>query len=117
MLSPFDSLLWYRERVERLFGLRHRLEAYTPKAKRIFGYFAMPVLAGTRIVGLVDPARDGDALVARQVTLLDPGGLGARGARAGGRRGMGRVHAGHRRACRARVGRRGPGALPSGHQA
>ena len=72
MLSPFDSLLWYRERVERLFGLRHRLEAYTPKAKRIFGYFAMPVLAGTRIVGLVDPARDGDALVARQVTLLDP---------------------------------------------
>ena len=74
MLSPFDSLLWYRERVERLFGLRHRLEAYTPKAKRIFGYFAMPVLAGTRIVGLVDPARDGDALVARQVTLLDPGG-------------------------------------------
>ncbi len=72
MLSPFDSLLWYRERVERLFGLRHRLEAYTPKAKRIFGYFAMPVLAGTRIVGLVDPARVGDALVARQVTLLDP---------------------------------------------
>ena len=76
MLSPFDSLLWYRERLERLFGLRHRLEAYTPKAKRIFGYFAMPVLAGTRIVGLVDPARDGDALVARQVTLLDPTACG-----------------------------------------
>ena len=71
MLSPFDSLLWYRERVERLFGLRHRLEAYTPKAKRTFGYFAMPVLAGTRIVALVDPARDGDTLVARQVTLRD----------------------------------------------
>jgi hypothetical protein len=73
MLSPFDSLLWYRNRVERLFGLRHRLEAYTPKAKRTFGYFAMPVLAGTRFVALVDPARDGDALVAKQVTLLDPG--------------------------------------------
>jgi hypothetical protein len=72
MLSPFDSLLWYRDRVERLFGLRHRLEAYTPKAKRTFGYFAMPVLAGTRFVALVDPARDGDALVAKQVTLLDP---------------------------------------------
>ena len=80
MLSPFDSLLWYRDRVERLFGLRHRLEAYTPKAKRTFGYFAMPVLAGTRFVALVDPARDGDALVAKQVTLLDPGACAARGA-------------------------------------
>ena len=59
LLSPFDSLIWYRERVERLFGLRHRLEAYTPKAKRVYGYFAMPVLAGTRIVGLVDPGRQG----------------------------------------------------------
>jgi uncharacterized protein YcaQ len=72
LLSPFDSLLWYRERVERLFGLRHRLEAYTPKAKRTYGYFAMPVLAGTRIVGLVDPGRRGDVLVGKQVTLLDP---------------------------------------------
>jgi uncharacterized protein YcaQ len=73
LLSPFDSLIWYRERVERLFGLRHRLEAYTPKEKRIYGYFAMPVLAGTRIVGLVDPGRRGDVLVAKQVTLLRPG--------------------------------------------
>ena len=72
LLSPFDSLIWYRERVERLFGLRHRLEAYTPKAKRTYGYFAMPVLAGTRIVGLVDPGRQDDALVAKQVTLFRP---------------------------------------------
>ncbi len=74
LLSPFDSLIWHRDRVERLFGLRHRLEAYTPKAKRTFGYFAMPVLAGTKIVGLVDPGRRDDALVAKQVTLLDAGG-------------------------------------------
>ncbi len=73
LLSPFDSLIWYRERLERLFGLRHRLEAYTPKEKRTYGYFAMPVLAGTRIVGLVDPGRQGDVLVAKQVTLLRPG--------------------------------------------
>jgi uncharacterized protein YcaQ len=72
LLSPFDSLIWYRERVERLFGLRHRLEAYTPKEKRIYGYFAMPVLDGTRLVGLVDPGRRGDVLVAKQVTLLRP---------------------------------------------
>ncbi len=76
LLSPFDSLIWYRERVERLFGLRHRLEAYTPKEKRTFGYFAMPVLAGTRIVGLVDPGRDGDVLVAKQVTMLAPDSTG-----------------------------------------
>ena len=73
LLSPFDSLIWYRDRVERLFGLRHRLEAYTPKEKRIYGYFAMPVLAGTRLVGLVDPGRRGEVLVAKQVTLLRPG--------------------------------------------
>ncbi len=72
MLSPFDSLIWFRDRVERLFGLRHRLEAYTPKEKRVYGYFAMPVLGGTRLVGLVDPGRLDDALVAKQVTLLDP---------------------------------------------
>jgi uncharacterized protein len=77
LLSPFDSLLWYRERVERLFGLRHRLEAYNPKEKRIYGYFAMPVLDGTRIVGLVDPGRRGDVLVAKQVTLLRPGAAAA----------------------------------------
>jgi hypothetical protein len=73
LLSPFDSLIWYRERVERLFGLRHRLEAYTPKEKRVYGYFAMPVLDGTRIVGLVDPGRRDDVLVAKQATLLRPG--------------------------------------------
>ncbi len=76
LLSPFDSLLWYRERVERLFGLRHRLEAYTPKEKRVYGYFAMPVLAGTKIVGLVDPGRQGDVLVAKLVTLLRPTAVG-----------------------------------------
>jgi uncharacterized protein YcaQ len=70
LLSPFDSLIWYRERVERLFGLRHRLEAYVPKEKRVYGYFAMPVLTGTTISGLVDPGRRGDVLVAKQVTLL-----------------------------------------------
>jgi uncharacterized protein YcaQ len=75
LLSPFDSLIWHRDRVERLFGLRHRLEAYTPKAKRQFGYFAMPVLGGTKLVGLVDPGRDGDAFVAKQVTVFDAGGV------------------------------------------
>jgi len=69
LLSPFDSLIWERARTERVFGFTHRLEAYVPKPKRVHGYFAMPVLAGGRLVGRVDPAREGDTLVARKVTL------------------------------------------------
>ncbi|WP_392966767.1 winged helix-turn-helix domain-containing protein [Streptomyces sp. LN245] len=71
LLSPFDSLIWERARTERIFDFTHRLEAYTPKPKRVHGYFAMPVLAGGRLVGRVDPAREGRTLVARQVTLDD----------------------------------------------
>ncbi len=69
LLSPFDSLIWERARTERIFGFTHRLEAYVPKHKRVHGYFAMPVLAGGRLVGRVDPAREGRTLVAKQVTL------------------------------------------------
>ncbi|MFD3726037.1 winged helix-turn-helix domain-containing protein [Streptomyces sp. NPDC058671] len=72
LLSPFDSLIWERARTERIFGFTHRLEAYVPKPKRVHGYFAMPVLAGGRLVGRVDPAREGSTLVARQVTLDGP---------------------------------------------
>ncbi|MFZ4302694.1 winged helix-turn-helix domain-containing protein [Streptomyces cinereoruber] len=72
LLSPFDSLIWERARTERIFGFTHRLEAYVPKQKRIHGYFAMPVLAGGRLVGRVDPAREGRTLVARQITLDGP---------------------------------------------
>ena len=75
LLSPFDSVIWYRQRVERLFGLRHRLEAYTPKAKRQFGYFAMPVLSGSKLVGLVDPGRLDGAFVAKHVTMLEPSAI------------------------------------------
>jgi hypothetical protein len=72
LLSPFDSLIWDRSRTARVFGVEHRLEAYVPAHKRVHGYYAMPVLAGGRIVGKVDPARRDGALVARQVTLGSP---------------------------------------------
>ncbi|GAA2454356.1 winged helix-turn-helix domain-containing protein [Streptomyces macrosporus] len=69
LLSPFDSLIWDRKRTERIFGFTHRLEAYVPRAKRIHGYFAMPLLSGGRLLGRVDPAREGRTLVARQVSM------------------------------------------------
>ena len=69
LLSPFDSLIWHRPRMERLFGMTHRLEAYTPAAKRVHGYFAMPVLHGGRLVARVDPKRQGTTLIADRVTL------------------------------------------------
>src|SRR5262249_43450181 len=69
LLSPFDSLVWDRKRTLRMFGFEHSLEAYVPKPKRIHGYFAMPLLAGGRLVGRADPARRGKALVAGQLSL------------------------------------------------
>ncbi|MGH2699366.1 MAG: winged helix-turn-helix domain-containing protein [Actinomycetota bacterium] len=72
LLSPFDSLVWDRERTFRVFDFHHRLEAYVPKPKRIHGYFAMPLLAGGKLVGRVDPSRRAGALVAKQLTV-EPG--------------------------------------------
>jgi uncharacterized protein YcaQ len=69
LLSPFDSLVWDRKRTLRMFAFDHRLEAYVPKAKRVHGYFTMPLLAGGRLIGRVDPARDGRTLIARKASL------------------------------------------------
>jgi uncharacterized protein len=72
LLSPFDSLIWDRKRMLRVFGFEHSLEAYVPQAKRVHGYFTMPLLAGGRLVGRVDPAREGSALIARKLSLDKP---------------------------------------------
>ncbi|HEX4832244.1 MAG TPA: crosslink repair DNA glycosylase YcaQ family protein [Trebonia sp.] len=72
LLSPFDPLVWDRKRTLRMFGFEHSLEAYVPRDKRVHGYFAMPLLAGGRLVGRVDPGREGKTLVARHAVLESP---------------------------------------------
>lgn len=57
-LPPLDNLLWSRKRLEDLFHFEYRWEIYTPADKRKYGYYAMPILAGDRLIGRMDPRLD-----------------------------------------------------------
>ena len=80
LLSPFDRLVYDRERTLELFGFAYRLEMYVPPAKREYGYYVLPILHGTELIGRIEPVFDRRARVLRiNGVWIEPGAPGTAG--------------------------------------
>ena len=74
LLSPFDNLIWNRDRTEHLWNFFYRLECYTPEPKRTYGYYTLPILHRGKLVGRLDPSYDRRTKILTVKSLhLEPG--------------------------------------------
>jgi uncharacterized protein YcaQ len=74
LLTPFDPVVWNRDRANRLFGFHYRIEIYTPPPKRIYGYYVLPILWGDGVVGRLDMKADRQAgALLVQGSFAEPG--------------------------------------------
>lgn len=74
LLSPFDPLVWDRERASSMFGFDYRIECYTPEAKRVHGYFVLPILHRGQLIGRCDAkAHRSEGVFEIKALYLEPG--------------------------------------------